>query len=104
MQSGRFLFKGGLSMDVEVRVDTGGIDALLAQMTPALQDVLKLAAFNIQATSRQLVPVDTGATKNSIQPDFSQLANLQVSIGPSTHYAPYLEFGTRYMAARPFMT
>jgi HK97 gp10 family phage protein len=24
-------------------------------------------------------------------------------IGTSTHYAPYIEFGTRYMAAQPFL-
>lgn len=44
----------------------------------------------------------TGTTKRSIG-----LAILDegatAEVGPTTHYAPYLEYGTRYMEAQPFV-
>ena len=44
---------------------------------------------------RQDVPVDTAATKNSIQPDIQSATSLQVvdHVGPSTDYSPSIEFG-----------
>lgn len=42
----------------------------------------------------------TGATRKSIR-----LINRKdsVTVGPRTDYAPYLEFGTRFMEAQPFV-
>ena len=50
--------------------------------------------------------VDTGATMNSInaRPDDTDANGLSWKIGPSTEYAPFIEYGTVYMRARPFMT
>lgn len=70
------------------------------------------AAFDVQAKAQgnamklfRPPPTgqSTGATANSIGVDLSD-GNLSAVIGPSTYYSPYLEFGTRYMAARPFMS
>lgn len=43
---------------------------------------------------------DTGALRNSIESDF---LGRTVTVKASVDYAGYLEFGTRKMAARPFM-
>lgn len=65
---------------------------------------VRKAALDVQAGAQQLVPVDTGATKNSIGVDLAASgATLSATIGPTTNYAPYLEFGTVHMAPRPFM-
>ena len=44
----------------------------------------------------------TGATKRSIAIEFKD-AGLTGVVKTGTHYSPYLEFGTRKMAAQPFM-
>lgn len=64
--------------------------------------VVRKTAFDIAATAQTFVPVDTGATRSSIGVDTDQ-AGLGATIGPTTHYAPYLEFGTSRMAPRAFM-
>ena len=65
-------------------------------------EALRKTGLDIEATSKTLVPVDTGATKGSIGMDENQ-AKLTVTIGPQTVYAPYLENGTRSRAPHPFM-
>lgn len=44
----------------------------------------------------------TGDTKRSIKAHMST-DGLSVTVGPTTEYAPYLEYGTRYMEAQSFV-
>ena len=44
----------------------------------------------------------TGETKNSITLEMSN-GNLTATVEPTTEYSPYLEFGTRFMEAQPFV-
>ena len=44
----------------------------------------------------------TGATKRSVTLEFSG-DGLTAESGPTTEYAEYLEFGTRFMEAQPFV-
>ena len=75
------------------------------------QQVVAKAAADVQrtgaATAQQLFKpppegASTGATANSIGVDLEN-GGLAASIGPTTSYAAYLEFGTRRMSPRPFM-
>lgn len=65
--------------------------------------VVRTAAYKVAADAQQLVPVDTGATKNSIHVT-TKAGGLEADIGPTTSYAPFLEFGTSRMAPRPYMS
>jgi HK97 gp10 family phage protein len=71
------------------------------QVQAMLEKATQIAAFNIERTSKVDCPVDTGATRNSITA--REAGELAWTIGPSTHYAPHLEYGTVHMTARPFM-
>lgn len=89
--------------------DTSGLDRLVADLAhagitvPAEASVaVRKTAHDIIATAQQLVPVDTGATRASIGADFGP-AGLSAVIGPTTEYAPHLEYGTSRMAPRAFM-
>jgi len=55
----------------------------------------KPMALTVVNRQRSLVPVDTAATKTSIKPDIQTATATKVEdhIGPSTDYAPYIEFG-----------
>ena len=44
----------------------------------------------------------TGQTKRSIGLEM-QDSGLTASVGPETEHSPYLEFGTRFMEAQPFV-
>ncbi len=44
----------------------------------------------------------TGTTKRSIGLEM-QDGGFTVEVGPETEYSPYLEYGTRYMDAQPFI-
>lgn len=56
-----------------------------------VHNVLGAGAAVVKTTQKLLVPVDTGATRASIIEHFSEN---EVDIGPSTEYAPYIEYGT----------
>ena len=75
------------------------------------QQVVAKAAADVQRTGAAIAQqlfkpppegASTGATANSIGVDLED-GGLAASIGPTTSYAPYLEFGTRRMSPRPFM-
>ena len=71
------------------------------QVEDMLDKAVRIAAFTIERTSKQGCPYDTGATRNSIEA--REAGELAWTVGPSTHYAPPLEYGTIHMTARPFM-
>lgn len=65
-------------------------------------------ANDIAATAQGLVPVDTSATKQSIHATVEAgsgegFTGIAAEIGPTTEYAPHLEFGTVNMAPHAFM-
>ena len=93
-------------MNVSVKVDIEKFSKFNNQLDDKIKTVVQIAARNIEKDSKQRMTdqdaVDTGATRLSIfvspgTPSFSQ------QIGPTTEYAPFIEFGTRFMPARPYM-
>src|SRR5579863_3879254 len=63
---------------------------------------LERAAQKGTAVAKRLVPVDTGQTRDSIGYTIDRKA-LEVTIHADTRWAIFLEFGTRFMRARPFL-
>lgn len=90
-------FHGGFKSNIS------GLIAL-SNLTPLVQRVFELGAHNVaKRMQRNIVAVDfvdTGLTLNTVRTD--RLNPHQWSIGPTTNYAIYGEFGTSRMAARPF--
>ena len=84
------------------RVERDVLGPLTSKIRRRLELVGRVAAHNIEREAKTLVPVDTGATKNSISVD--DAGRLAWRIGAKTEYAPHLEFGTIPMLARPYLT
>lgn len=63
--------------------------------------VLDEVSEKIEDTAKLLVPVREGTTRDSIGTD--RLSLLAREIGPTTHYARFLEDGTAHMAPHAFM-
>ncbi|MCC7210135.1 MAG: HK97 gp10 family phage protein [Anaerolineae bacterium] len=70
-------------------------------MPEAEEAVLSEAARELENNARAIVPVRTGYLRSSIS-HFRENARRYI-VEAAAHYAAYVEFGTRYMAAQPYM-
>jgi len=68
-----------------------------------IKDELMIGAFKIEGGAKDVVPVLTGRLKGSITVDASDLALLVARVGTDVKYAPYVEFGTKFMGARSYL-
>ena len=78
-----------------------------------IKQATEIAARHVEAGAKDrirggVIPedraVDTGTTMGTINARRDDAEGLSWRIGPSTEYAPFIEYGTIYMRARPFMT
>lgn len=77
------------------------LDRILANKKK-VQQVVRWAGSRVQQEAQQTVPVDTGTLKRSIQLHIED-GGLTAVVEASTEYAGYVEYGTRFMAAQPYM-
>jgi HK97 gp10 family phage protein len=73
--------------------------AVAALVVETEADLWRLA-LNIQNYARLVAPVDTGRLRSSI---FVRRGDGYVEVGSNVQYAAYVEFGTRHMAAQPYL-
>lgn len=84
-----------------------GIDQLAKHLDKAatLQDVkhvVKSNTANMTSKMQKLSPVDTGNMKRSIKMEITD-GGFSGEAGPHTDYSAYVEYGTRFQAAQPFV-
>lgn len=92
-------------------IDTSELNAVAAQLSAAGARTETMARLAVAKTAKDLeriakvfVPKDTHATENSISVSMAISGHgLSATVGPTTDYAVYLEYGTRRMAQRAFM-
>lgn len=65
-----------------------------------VEEILGKGAVDITARWAASVPVDTGRYKNSIRFEADPRGGVWIMFS-DVEYAPYIELGTRFMAARP---
>ena len=90
-----------------MKIDIEGADELVRSVRSRLGadrvvPVIRRNTSQAQAKAMRLAAVDTGFMKRSItmRIDISGLAGYIVA---GADYSPYVEMGTRYMSAQPFM-
>ena len=94
------------SMDMEVKVQ---LDPRWKQQEDLYVKAVEIAARHVEIKAKNKVPYKTGATKNSIMARPAEAIGgmfgkvISWRVGPTTSYAPFLEFGTVYMDARPYL-
>ncbi len=96
-------------MSISVQVNLSNFDTLSScfdclceQYPEAVRQALMNVAQDILATANTLVPVRTGFLKSTIA--IEQPSNFQLKVKATAPYAYYVEFGTRRMSARLFLT
>lgn len=68
----------------------------------AVKRVVKKNGADLQKKAQKNAPVDTGTLKESIGLDISD-GGLTATSKARAKYAPYQEYGTRFMEAQPYM-
>jgi HK97 gp10 family phage protein len=86
-----------------VRIVFNYLPKISAELQPAAIKIVSRSAANIESMAKEIVPVRTGTLRRSIHQEPRGDA-LRKTIGPDTPYDAFVEYGTRYMAARPYMT
>jgi len=86
-------------MTIRLKIDDAKIMRVLRRAPLSVNDMLGIegtGAKVIVNEQRSLVPFDTAATKLSIDSHIEEMSVKKIvdEIGPETHYAPYLEYGT----------
>lgn len=77
------------------------LSAIAAAAPIAAKAALLQTAADIIDIAKQLVPVDTGALKQSLGAD--PISSSEVHVGSDMPYAPHVEFGTVHSAAQPYL-
>lgn len=99
------------TLEVPMPADVSALRTLSADLRSAgagvgdrARLVVAKTAHDVEATAKELAPVDTGYLMNSIGTDITgNAASSRAIIGPTAEYAPFLEHGTSRMAPQPFM-
>ncbi len=94
-------------MGVETSIDTEGVEQFQAAMQKLdsgmhrhVRRQLTSWAADVKALARGIVPVRTGHLRSSI---YAKVQEWVAEIGAEATYAMFVEFGTRYMRARPYL-
>ncbi len=88
------------SMSLEIKFDR--LPQLRGELRRRASNIVRETAFAVEAQAKELAPVDTGTLRNSIQAEPE--GEHTWIVAPHTEYAEHLEYGTRHMAAQPYMT
>ena len=70
-----------------------------------MEDVKRVVRHNgaeMQEKAQRNAPVDTGTLKRSIGLEFTD-GGMSAEVEPTAEYAPYVELGTRFMEAQPYL-
>lgn len=106
-----------------VIIDDRKLTAIIRNSGKNAEKAVRNVAFAVEAAAKKRAPVDTGALRASIytvpgkeQTPVPQIpgdakrvalpqprSKLEAHVGPSVDYGIYQEFGTRRMAAQPYL-
>jgi HK97 gp10 family phage protein len=92
---------------VEVSINIEGVNQFKAAMQKLdsgmqrhVHRQLTSWAADVKASARRIVPVRTGYLRSTI---YAKIQEWVAQIGAEATYALYVELGTRYMRARPYL-
>ncbi|MBS7615590.1 HK97 gp10 family phage protein [Candidatus Bathyarchaeota archaeon] len=94
-------------MSVEIICDVEGVEEFKqamqnfdSGMQRYVHSQLASWAADVKALAKQLVPVRTGYLRSTI---YAKIEEWTAEVGAEASYALFVEFGTRYMQAQPYL-
>lgn len=97
----------GASFTVSIEWDKASLKNLQAELekrqdlTP-FQEVVKVNGVRLLNKTTANAPIDTGTLNRSMELDMES-GGLTAKVTPQTEYAAYVEYGTRFMNAQPYL-
>ena len=93
--------------DFKVGLTISGAESVLAKLEKladksAVSRIVAQNGAEMQQEAMKEVKVDTGTLQRSIRLDLKD-EGMTAEVSANTEYAAYLEYGTRFMAARPYL-
>lgn len=80
---------------------TRGLLKQSRKMEQAAHQEIVRSALRVEKRAKQLAPFDTGWLSDNIY--FYETGRLKATVVSPVHYSIFVEEGTRYMAAQPFL-
>lgn len=71
-------------------------------VSPEMAKVVKKSGAELQQKEKRTVPVDTGNLRRSILLTVED-RGMTATVEPTADYAGYVEYGTRFMGAKPYV-
>ena len=65
-----------------------------------MEAIVEDVALRVDKEAKKNCPVDTGNLRGSITVDIN---GVEAEVGTNVEYAPFVEYGTRFMDAQPFV-
>jgi HK97 gp10 family phage protein len=88
-------------LSTRVIINFDHIPRMMARMPAETAIAVQATAHAVAQKAKAIVPVDTGALRDSIHVEGG---GLDVAVIADTYYAAYVEFGTVLTPAQPYMT
>jgi HK97 gp10 family phage protein len=86
-------------LSVQVK-SKGGFLAKLPGIRSVVSQAVAATALAVESRAKENAPVDTGRLRSSIASD---IQGVTATVGTNVEYAVYIELGTRFQPARPFL-
>ena len=88
-------------------IEFKGTDALIGALKEKatmddVKNVVRMNGAEMHRNTQRNAPVDTGFMKRSVQLE-KRDDGMSARVYPTAEYAPYVEYGTRFMGAQPFV-
>lgn len=90
----------GFSLQIVADTFTPKLIKATPLIKQAISDELESAGVEMEAQAREIVPVDTGFLQSTI---CHSAKDLTLELGATADYSSFVEFGTRRMAAQPYI-
>ena len=90
-----------MGITITVKLDTARLESIIEAAPGVENAVVQRAAEQTKRFAKAVVPVATGALRQSI--DYYMVSDGFALVMALTEYALYVEMGTRKMSARPYL-
>lgn len=91
-----------INISITIEVGSNRFGEIAAKLPALAAIAVRKAAADIAGFAARTAPVDTSALRNSIGWAMAGKTSAIVSVGVA--YGAYVEYGTRKMAAQPYLT
>ena len=94
-------------MSNSVTIEVRGADSVVEKLRKigdinGVKKIVQMNGAELQQKAQRKAPVDTGTLQRSIRLDIED-EGMTAVVSANTEYAAYQEYGTRFMAAHPYL-